>query len=374
MSMCSGWNLRRKTALFILIINIFFGLNKAFAYGLLPAFYSPGFARQFAPLMVVRQAPPPIDNFQTKLTYPFGPITESVSLNVAQQNLSSWTQGHIWPMVWANRARVPSGYTLIPGNPTYPYIRDQFGNLYLTEFTTPARANAVTTAQVLYIIGAPASVWQAPLLAVGLSPSDAIPWATAAANPQAYFKTLSQDGKSMVTLDKMVIPFAVSSDPYGVMLDYEVQDHRSTSEAHDFLDAIAATVRGYGLKIYLYTNPWESSSTQSNGFSFARMDEIKANFDYISLYIWGEQYSCDFNNSYLPAVNFLKGVSGRLDFSQILITFDMKLCTEATAIQLFNQRAQDGFSGYNLFADGAVEGSPNWLGTNEVLWALMYGD
>ena len=345
----------------------------AYALAQLPAFYNPGFARQVAPLMIVRQAPPPIDNFQTKLTYPFGPITDSVALNVAAQNLSSWTQGRIWPMIWANRARVPAGYTLIPGNPTYPYIYDQSGNLCLTEFTTPARANAVTKAQVLYVIGAPAAAWQAPLLAVGLSPSDAIPWATVAASPAAYFTTRSQDGKSMVMLDKMVIPFAVSSNPFGVMLDYEVQDHRNTSDAHDFLDGLGAAIRSYGLKAYLYTNPWESASTQSNGFSFVRMDDIKANFDYISLYIWGGPYSCDFNNSYASAVKFLKSASGMLNFSQILVTFDMKYCTEATAIQLFNQQVQDGFSGYNLFSDGAVQGSPNWFGTNEVLWALMYG-
>jgi hypothetical protein len=358
----------------IATILLSFTVNAARAASLLPAFYNPGYAGFLAPVKFMRQAPPPTDDEATKLEYAHGPITDSAFLNVAVQNSSTWTGGHSWPFIWANRARVPPGDTLLTGNPIYPPINDPSGNPYNAEFTTVTKANAVTRAQVLYVMGAGPAVWQAPLLAAGMSASDAIAWSTLNANPTDYFTNVSQDGKSKVTLDKMVIPYAVSTSAYGVLIDYEVQDHRTTSQTHDFLDQLGATIRTYGLKAYLYTNPWEDPVTQRNGFSFTRMDDIKANFDYISLYIWGSSGQCNFNTSYPYGVNFLKSTSGKLNFSQVLITFDLNLCSESTAIQLYNQQKQDHFAGYNIFPDGAVEGGSIFAGPNAVIWGLLYGN
>lgn len=335
----------------------------------LPAYFNPDDAEP--PMVFMQQAPPPVDNYADKTTYAYGPLTESIAQNITAQNNSTWTDGHMWASVWANRARVPPRYQLISPNPIYPAIRNGHGTPYGTEFTTYARANAATKAQILFIMGAPPSVWQAPLTAAGIS---AVPWSTIAADPGAWFTHISQDGSTWVMLDKMIIPTTVSTSAYGVRLDYEVQDDRTPPDAYPFLDDLGATIRSYGLKAYLYTNPWDSGSTQENGFSFSTMDDIKANFDYISLLVWGGQNQCIMSTSYPYSVNFLKGASGKLNFNQILLTVDLLHCSHSEAIQMYNQRAIDHFAGYVIWGDFAEQGGSTLTGSNLVIWGLLHGN
>ena len=335
----------------------------------LPAYFNPGDAAPFAPLIFMRQTAPPANDGLDKTSYAFGPITDSAAMNVTAQNRSTWTGGHNWPFVWANRAQVPPGQHLIESNPFYPAILDPHGNPYLTEFTTVARADAATKAEVLYIMGAPASVWQAPLKRAGIG---SVAWSTLNADPSAYFTSTSQDGNSTVMIDTMVIPTAVSTSAYGVLIDYEVQDHRTPHQTHHFLDDLGATIRSFGLKAYLYTNPWDSASPQLSGFAFDRIDDIKANFDYISLYVWGGPHQCIERTSYPTSVNFLKGVSGKLNFNQIIVTVDLFYCTPSEASLIADQRAIDHFAGYNIFDHGAIVGGSTLTGSNLVIWKLFH--
>lgn len=345
------------------------GLQGARA-AVLPAYYDPGDATPFAPLVMMHQAPPPIDNSQDKTTYAYGPITDSSSQNVALQNNSTWTGGHSWPFVWANRARVAAGHTLDPANPIYPTILDQKGSPYRVEYTTVARANAATKAQVLYILGAPASVWQAPLTKAGVG---FVAWSKLSATPGAYFTSTSQDGDSTVMVDQMPIPTDVSTSARGVEIDYEVQDDRPTNVTTGFLTVLGSTIRSYGKKAYLYTNPWDSGVLGRNGFAFTGIDNIKANFDYISLLLLNSSLICDVPTAYGPSVTFLRGVSGNLDFSQVLVTVDEMNCTPSDAVALHQQRAIDNFAGYNLWPDGAVEGGSTLTGPNRLIWYLLHG-
>lgn len=338
----------------------------------LPVYYNPNDAAALAPTMFVRIVPPPADPTDNRTVYAYGPITDSYALNIASQNSSTW-KGREWADVWANRARVARGGIYFPSNPTYPAIFDSKGNAYGTEFTTVAKANAVTKAQILYILGAGTATWQAPLLAAGMSAADAIAWVTVNNDPDAYFIYNSQDGQSKVTLDKMVIPTTVSVSAYGLGIDYEVHDGRTVSEAHDFLDDLGKTIRSYGLKAYLFTNPWESNITPLNGFSFTRMDDLKANFDYLSLFVWGSQSECDINSAgYQQAIAFLKGVSGKLKYGQLLLTIDLLNCTRADAQAIYKQNGIDHFAGYALFDHGTT--APSSLsGTNLIVDALLHG-
>jgi len=347
------------------------GVQGAAAAGVpvLPAYFNPSDAGPFRPLIFMRQAPPPVDDRQAKANYAYGPITDSAALNVTAQNNSGWS-GNNWPFVWANRARVPPGQNLIAANPIYPAIFDPHGNTYGVEFSTPARANAATKAEVLYIMGAPTSVWQAPIIAAGVT---SVSWNTANADPNLYFTRTSQDGNTQVMVDRMVVPFAVSNSAYGITIDYEVQDERTSGDTHPFLDNLGATIRSYGLKAYLYTNPWDSPSTQRNGFAFSRMDDIKANFDYISLFVWGGQFQCDELTSFPYSVHFLKGASGKLNFNQIIVTVDLLNCSVADAVLISAQHALDNFAGYNIWDDGAQDGGSRLSGSNLVIWTLLHG-
>ncbi|MDQ2762475.1 MAG: hypothetical protein M3Y22_02970, partial [Pseudomonadota bacterium] len=339
-------------------------LHSASANANLPAYFNPGDAAPYQPLVFMRQAPPPKNNKQTKRTYAYGPITDSSAQDITDQNNSTWTGGKEWPFLWVSRARVPRGDTLESANPIYPPIFQRPGFEYRTEFTTVARADAVTKAQVLYVMGATATHWQAPLIAVGLSASDAISWDQLNHNPAAYFTSVSQDGASKVMVDKMAIPTTVSTSAYGIVLDYEVQDDRTVSEAVNFLVDMGSTIRSYRLKAYLFTNPWDGQQVTNNGFALSSMDPLKANFDFISLFLLDYNLICNVQTAYAPSVTFLRGVSGKLNFNQILVTVDESLCSPADAAAIHNQRSIDNFAGYRLFADGANEGGSTLTGVN----------
>ncbi|MDQ2860474.1 MAG: hypothetical protein M3T55_07070 [Pseudomonadota bacterium] len=337
----------------------------------LPAYFNPADANVDAPIIFMRHSPPPADDQGNKTNYAYGPLTDSVAQNVAAQNRSTWTGGNNWAFVWANSAHVPPGDRPAASNTLYPPILDANGLYCQTEFTTVARADAATKAEVLYIMGARPSVWQAPLTAVGIN---AIPWATVNADPDAYCTQLSQDGNAMVMIDKMVIPTTVSTSANGIGIDYEVQDFRTPSETHPFLDDLGQTIRSYGLKAYLYTNPWDSPSPALNGFAFDRMDDIKANFDYINLLVWGGKNQCIEETSYPTSVAFLKGVSGKLNFNQIIITVDLLHCSAAEASLIADQRDIDHFVGYDIWDDGAVDGGSTLTGSNLVIYKLLHPD
>jgi hypothetical protein len=349
------------------------GTNPTRAQVILPAYFEPNAAAPLAPTMFMRLAPPPTSPQENDTQYAYGPITDSVSQNVSAQNSSTW-QGRSWPLVWANRARVPAGQAYLPPNPIVPTIVDKAGNNCATEFTTVARANAVTKAEVLYIVGAPASVWQAPLIAAGLSASDALSWNQLNANPDAYFTNESQDGSSKVTLDKMVIPAGVSTSAVGMAIDYEVHDGRPPSEGTGFLNGLGATIHSYGLMAYLYTNPWESDETVASGFTLAGMDGIKANFDYLSLFVWGGPNQCAIDSpGWNQAIAFVKGVSGKINNGQMVLTIDLLNCSSADALAIFLQMNINHFAGYTLWPDGVEMGGRRLTGANLTIWTLLNG-
>jgi hypothetical protein len=348
-------------------------IQPARAGGVAPAYFDPDAGAPLAPLMFMELAPPPTDAREDKTDYAYGPITDSVSQNADAQNDSSWT-GRNWVMVWANRARVPTGQPALPPNPITPAIVNSSRQNCAAEFSTVARANAATTAQVLYIAGAPPSVWQAPLVAAGMSPSGAVTWDQLNADPDAYFTRQSQDGSSRVTLDRMVIPQDVSTSAVGIAIDYEVHDGRASPEGEGFLDSLGATIRGYKLKAYLYTNPWESDVTALNGFTLAGMDQIKVSFDYISLFVWGAQNACDINSpGWNQAITFLKGASGKMNNGQFVLTIDLLNCSSADALAIYKQMNISHFAGYTLWPDGTTMGGTRLTGPNLILWTLLNG-
>jgi hypothetical protein len=370
----AGWLARRdRIAMAAVILCAVWsanGLQSTRAGSLLPAYFEPNAAAPLAPLMVMELAPPPVDPQENKSEYAYGPVTDSVSQNVDAQNDSTWT-GRNWAMVWANRARVPAGGPPLRPNPITPAIVDGQGHNCATEFSTVARANAATQAQVLYILGAPPSVWQAPLKAAGVT---ALTWDQLNAHPDTYFTTWSQDGSSKVTVDKMVVPQAVSTSASGIEIDYEVQDGRPPFEGEGLLVNLGAAIRSYGLKAYLYTNPWESDETPLNGFTLAGMNQIKANFDYISLFVWGGQNQCEINSAgFDQAITFLKSTSGTLNYGQFVLTIDLLNCSKLDALAIYNHMKVNHFAGYMLWPDGAIMGGTELTGANLTIWTLLNG-
>ena len=76
---------------------------------------------------------------------------------------------------------------------------------------------------------------------------------------------------------------------------------------------------------------------------------------------------------YPYSVNFLKGVSGKLNFRQIIVTIDLLNCSVLDAVLISARHALDRFVGYNIWDDGAVDGGSRLTGSNLVIWTLLNG-
>ncbi len=366
--------------------------------GTVPAYFNPDDAKSLAPIIFMQAASPPIDNLETNQSYANGPITDSSSQNVPVENCTTWS-GRSWEFIWVNRSVQNTGANP-RANPIFPAIVYQ--NIppltdpdVRIEYTTVRKADAATKAKLLYLLGANQAIWQRPLVTVGIcasSPcnsSEALAWSdlssdATAGDPRNYFKhNKSKDGNSYVLIDRIVIPQQVlsnniSTNSYGVVLDYEVQDYRTPGSARSFLTNVGNIIARYGRKSYLYTNPWDLGIVTANGFSITTINDIENSFDYVGLYALNSPTSMGchyFPDTYASSVKFLKGVSGKLPkgYGQIVLMVDLGLCFSQDALQMYNQQTIDRFAGYYLFTDVTEGGQQPNSGANAVIYPLVYG-
>lgn len=386
------------------------------------------------PIHWFQQASPPSLTDVNCLTYAYGPATDTNEVIVSDftnQNSS----GGLWPRVWVNRAHMPphtppypplppnpiaeGGKILDNQNPPQPIAQD---------FSTVDIADAVTKAEILHMLGAVISVWQAPLIARGLTmsyyPADPngslVSFVDLSNHPGSYFQNFvngpnSYDGKQYALIDKMLVhdeldggnrwTFSKHTPPFptGVSLDYEVHDYRDSTTATNFLLDIAQAVHGQEFgpnginpQIYLYTNPWTSwthpngGEVFANGFDMTKMDLIKSSFDYISLYLLDSSNNCtgqgsqgSIDQAFNSSVIFLGGPSGAINYSkQIIVTVDEGRCTPVQALDIYNLNSTYSFAGYEFFAGRSSRGGQSYMSgqtngplsnDNQIIWNLLYG-
>lgn len=383
------------------------------------------------PLHWFRQAPPPLTG-STCLNYANGPVTDA-----SENNVNVFTRpnnaGGSWPRVWANRGPRPAGYPTLPPNNITPAILDTQSPAkpISLEFSSITIANAVTKAEVLQILGAQASVWEAPLVAVGLKVSadgkpnwpagDLIGYTDLSTNTPNYFRGInvpnSYNGMQYALYDKMIVHdeldfgnpwvFSTSTPPFptGIQIDYEPHDLRSVKVSTVFLTNLAAAIKRwrfttggvtYNPLVYLYTNPfstWQNAnggSVASNGFSFDTIDQIKDAYDFISLFLTDESAACtgqgangSIRKAFNESVSFLRGVSGVIKYSKVAATIDEALCGPTQALDVFALNSQYKFGAYML-APGTPDeeggqaydrNQPNspLSNDNQIIWNLLYG-
>ncbi len=364
-----------------------------------------------APTRWWQQTPPP-ENTDTCQTFAFGPLTDASEQPVGAFSTSMWGGG-LWPRIWGRRGPRPPalGYGDPASNPVFPYINtpscaDPDGpvqpNMILgDDYTSVPKANAVTEAEILHMLGASQSAWQAPLLAQGFNMNtDVISYLALQANPGKFVNFRagcnSHDGNSYVTIDKFILhdqPGWVyingqSTPPSGVLIDWEVNDFRSPAQGAQFLVQVANDVHAQKLsgvvpQIYLYTNPWQYISLNhgvvggmaANGFDFNHIDQVKAAFDFISLYLLDEDGVCNVNSAYNSEVANLSGVSGSFNPAEFVLTVDLYRCGEQNMLDIYNLNAVHGFGGYAIFPKNTNMGGQQLplTGANLLIWRLMYG-
>ena len=363
------------------------------------------------PVHWFQQTQPPVTG-DTCRTFALSPLTDASDQLVSRFSTSNWTGG-LWPRVWAFRGPRPSSLHLPnPGsNPIYPYINTPSckdpkgppqGDMILgLDYSTIGKANAATTAEILRMLGAPTSTWQAPLVAAGFNMATAlVNFSAVAADPAKYVNynagCNSYDKASFVLKDRFIVhddPRWVyvngqSTPPTGVMIDYEVNDFRTVSQGAVFLVNLAnqihaRSIGGVRPKVFLYTNPWIYVDVHrgliggmaANGFGYLHMDAVKSAFDYLSLYLLNDKFTCNIDEAYSVEMLNLAGVSGIVEPGKLVVTVDFTRCTTTDALALFNLNATQHFAGYAVFPKTQLMGGQQLplAHGNLLLWKLLYG-
>lgn len=346
---------------------------------IVPAYFDPDAAASVAPLIVLRQAPPPRDNAVDHTTYAWGPITGSWLRNTMAMNASTWTSSRpgeeMWVTFWAYHAnRDPQGRPLKP-NRVFPPIKDADGERVWVEYSSVAKANAVTTAEILFTLGASQAAWQAPLKAAGVSLLD---WEAAAASPDVHFPRRSADGTGPVATDVFLIPprRTIARRAYAVSLDYEPHDGRpeeGPQGARAFLNRTADTIHALGKKAYLYTNPWDGPLMGLNGISPRLADDIITRWDYVSSLVFEGARSGSVKSEYEYGRRFFD-LARRPDLAgKIIVTFVLSN-TDGSACLMHARQARDHFAGYMFFPDSVPEGGADpGLPANRRIAELLFG-
>ncbi len=366
-----------------------------------------------APARWWQQTTPPATT-DTCRNFAFGPLTDASEQPVGAFSSSKWSGG-LWPRIWGRRGPRPPalGFGDPPSNPIFPYINTPScaspagplqPNMVLgNDYSSVAKANAVTEAETLHMLGASASAWQAPLIAQGFNlKSDTISYTALAADPNRFVdykkRCNSHDGKSYVTVDKFILhdkPGWVyvsgqSTPPTGILIDWEVNDFRSPGQGAMFLVQLAKDIHNHPIggvvpQVFLYTNPWEYLTLRdgiiggmaANGFDFSHIDQVKGSFDFISFYptINKNGGVCDVLPAFLTTITNLSGISGIIDTHKLVVIADMWRCNEQDMLNIFNLNTAQKFGGYAIFPKDTIMGGQQlpFNKANLLLWRLMYG-
>ena len=364
-----------------------------------------------APTRWWQQTTPP-QTTDTCQTFAFGPLTDASEQPVGAFSSSKWGGG-LWPRIWGRRGPRPTnlGFGDPASNPVFPYINTPSctnpngppqPNMVLgDDYTSVARANAVTEAEILHMLGASAAAWQAPLVAQGFNlNTDIISYTALAADPDQFVNYKkgcnSHDGNSYVTVDKFILhdqPGWVyvsgqSTPPTGVMIDWEVNDFRTPSQGAMFLvqlanDIHSQTIGGVTPQVFLYTNPWQylqlnhgvTGGMAANGFDFTHIDSVKSAFDFMSLYLLDQGGQCNVDPAFTSEMANLSGISGVVNTSELVVLVDFFRCNDQNMLDIFNLNAAQNFAGYAIFPKNTTMGGQALplTGANLMLWKLMYG-
>lgn len=285
-------------------------------------------------------APPPAyDNVPDFAYYPAATFS---SMNAdAIANSSSLLPKYSWQ--WGNHGPRPvMKSNLAPGvlTPTGPTQ---------LHFSTPAAANACTLAQTAATLGyktlIPGYLRRASLT-------------SATTPPVGTFTNLC------------ILPStSIRSKIEGVVIDYEVQDGRSSTGSLNFLLEYAALVHRAGKKAILYTNPLDTGRQALSGIDANNAMQIHRAYDLMSLFLWSGNRQGDIGASFDSQMAIL----GAPDPTKLYAVFELANTTLADARTVQARMKAKKISSVMLWRDGARQGGACSLDVNRKIACLAYG-
>ena len=284
--------------------------------------------------------PPAANAYAVTQAYPDWPCTDIFNSG-SNMNTSTWS-GNAWLSVWANRAMTPNAAQPNPGNQKPNLIQSGGGfdgTANRVQYSTYEKANAATQSLIRYWLGM--STYADPWVAAGGRASDFVYFSQLVANPGAYF-TGTANGYPVMTdipwlpstptgtfgsFTRATAMAGHTAQVPGVVLDYEVQDGRSTRAAPAFLAAIYADVKAAGAKLFIRTNALDTLNTPGteSGLTAWNLAGVLQNTDYLSVLVWSGNWQGNVAESYLQQIEMLKGptCTGSVDFTKLVIVFEL---------------------------------------------------
>ena len=283
-----------------------------------------------AGLRVMQQSPPPTST-STNLNFALFPGSDFGTTQIGKLVSSTYNgvNGHAW--VWGMRANYKVSNQANPiFQATFTVPVNGIEKQAAMEFSTYDYADACTLSHLAYHTGMPAhngslTGYLDYLNVVGLSDSAWIPYATAAANPTAYFNRAPTNAnpRQRVSLD-LVEPVAKLSEATmskmkkGILIDGEWADLRSSSQLRAFSTKAAGIIRAGGMESTMYLNSWNAGNAQNEGlYDPTTVASIYNDFDWICPVVWPSNIEKNVEQSMLNQLNLLPS---NCDMSKVCLT------------------------------------------------------
>ena len=289
---------------------------------------------------IMQQAPPPASD--NRAGFPFYPAASFSSMqgDTIAASASSVPK-YYWQ--WGNHGpRVIMKSNLAPGvtSPTGPTQ---------LHFSSPAAADACTLAQTAAYLGFPGM-------------------ATNYLKRADLARTTTPSPGAFTNL--CVLPTrSIRASIQGVVLDYEVQDGRTSGPALAFLLEYATLVHRAGKKAILYTNPLDSGRQALSGIDATTAPRLQAAYDLMSIFLWSSNLQGDIARSFTAQM----AVLGAPDPAKLYVNFELSNTTLADARRAFILAKTRRLAAIMLWRNGAAQGGACNLDVNRKIACLAYG-
>lgn len=307
---------------------------------------------------VIVNAPPPNKNGDVEWRY--RPATAAASMDIHALNVSQEIGLKKYWFLWANRCQgsdrgQPCGVNA-KGNIVYPRMLATDGNEVRAYFTSVEKANACTMVQA----GVALATRESSLK-------------TRATNAGLQVVERSKERQLHVAqriVDVCLLPEKrLSAEVTGVVLDYEVQDGRSSDQTEQFLIEFAQLIRAAGRQSILYVNPLDAPTQKATGLGVDNIPRIASAFDAIGIMLWHGNKQKNLKASAEAQLRLLKG----LNRDKIVLVYEINGTSLGDAQFVHELMLREKYSAVMLWRNSAEVGGSCSSEVNRKLACLVFG-
>jgi len=300
---------------------------------------------------VIQQAPPPRAG---ESGYRYYPLNAAATMQMATLR-SAPTGIDTYFFHWANRSNAAfvdaaGRMTMRKSNlqPSAVGLRHQ-----RTAFSSVARADACTMAQLAGLLGMPA---QADGTGITLVSETGAPDAG------------EQGAVDTCVLTATPLPAGVR----GVLLDFEVADGRSADQARKLLIDYAAQVHRAGRRAILLIDPFDAPSQRQTGIDATNAAAIVAAFDWTTVMLWSGNAAHSVPASY-RAQRAIVDVAGAVDPHRLIVDFELAGTSAQDAAFVHDAIVRDRLGGVIFWRNRADQGGDCASPVNRKIAAVVFG-